>query len=1225
MALQNLRSNTANKRPTASGMVDGQVAINTNATNPGLFFKDAGDGIRKVGPVFIGSSAPNSSPAAGGSSGHSIGEQWLDTSSSRYIVKTWDGTAWRDDDSNYLQLTGGSLSGALTIESASSPTLTLQDTTNDCTLLLYSQNTNSHIGTSSNHELFFDTNGSQRMMITTGGNVGIGNTAPGAKLQIEGTSDQLKLTYTSVASYIHKVHSNGDYSISKDSNERLRIDSDGNLGVGTSSPTQRLSVNGKMHITNDIIMAQTNGRIDFDNGSSSGALRFHSTNANAERMRITSAGRVGIGDSDPDALLVIKGNSDAATTPSIRLKDGTDTREAWITNTSGDLSLNVGGNDNVAHGTFKIFESGILDFAQGAGSVLRITSSGQVVIGGTSALDSDKQLTLTTTSTSGGLGILSPNNGRGDIFFGDAADDNVGQIKYSHVDDSLTIRTNAADRFTIDSSGRLLVGATSGSYDFEVKKSGHVHGLIGSTNAAGATLLLDGDSNGDGAGSDYASISHNSDGNLVFENRKSASIIFRNTSSSTERMRIDSSGNVGIGTSSPSMKVNISHADQDGLRFNSAASGETFIDFADPDDNDIGRISYDHSDNHMAFRTNNGERMRIDSSGRLLMGSSVAGNADADNINVAGAGNVGITFRGSSSGTGNIFFADATSGDDLKRGQIVYDHSGNSMRLHTNAVERVRIDSSGRVGIGTTDPSVELSLAGSDPQLCIWEGTDGASNSKVQLGTGAVQGFVNIHKGDGTRTIQLSSDGDTYFTGGNVGIGDTAPSEKLNVAGNVMLEGSDQFLYFTNVGTGNSGIYMRGRTSTSELRSHSTGMFTWEVTGSEKMRLDSSGRFGIGTSSPGSKLQIVDTMQATANQHNQLSIIGDDSGTNGESARIFLSAINATNRGCGIAAERQSSANDHDLIFQTSPASGIPAERMRIDNLGRVLIGTTAAANANTFLTVQNSSGDAQFTLKSGPASESVINMGDTGDFNIGAIRYNQTDNAFRFFTNNTERVRINSNGDLTTTGNNTFARATAGFTARKNDSVCIGRAGGTPLELNRTNNDGPLVNFFQDGAVEGSISVSGQTVSYNGGHLSRWSQLAGGAERIEILRGSVLSNLDEMCEWGEEDNEQLNRMQVSDVEGDPNVAGVFQDWDDDDDIYTNDFYCAMTGDFVIRIAQGTTVARGDLLMSAGDGTAKPQDDDIVRSKTIAKVTSTTVSASYSDGSYCVPCVLMAC
>jgi hypothetical protein len=181
------------------------------------------------------------------------------------------------------------------------------------------------------------------------------------------------------------------------------------------------------------------------------------------------------------------------------------------------------------------------------------------------------------------------------------------------------------------------------------------------------------------------------------------------------------------------------------------------------------------------------------------------------------------------------------------------------------------------------------------------------------------------------------------------------------------------------------------------------------------------------------------------------------------------------------------------------------------------------------------------------------------------------------------------------------------------------------PLTVNRLTSDGDLVVLQQASVTEGSISVSGTTVSYNGAHLSRWSQLASGAERIEILRGTVLSNLNEMCEWGEEENEQLNRMKVSDVEGDKNVSGVFQCWDDDDDTYVDDFYCAMTGDFIIRIAESVTVERGDLLMSAGDGTAKPQDDDIIRSKTIAKVTSNHVTCTYEDGSYCVPCVLMAC
>ena len=226
--------------------------------------------------------------------------------------------------------------------------------------------------------------------------------------------------------------------------------------------------------------------------------------------------------------------------------------------------------------------------------------------------------------------------------------------------------------------------------------------------------------------------------------------------------------------------------------------------------------------------------------------------------------------------------------------------------------------------------------------------------------------------------------------------------------------------------------------------------------------------------------------------------------------------------------------------------------------------------------------------------------------------------------------ITLKMNGDAIFAGNCLFGTTSNGTTvkgicARSSGELLCSRDNGPALLVNRLGNDGTLVDFRGQNSAEGSISVSGTTVSLNGAHLARWSQLASGAARTEILRGSVLSNLDEMCEWGEEDNEQLNRMKVSDVEGDRNVAGVFQAWDDDDDTYVNDFYCAMTGDFVIRIAQGTTVERGDLLMSAGDGTAKPQDDDIIRSKTIAKVTSPNVSKTYADGSYCVPCVLMAC
>jgi hypothetical protein len=199
------------------------------------------------------------------------------------------------------------------------------------------------------------------------------------------------------------------------------------------------------------------------------------------------------------------------------------------------------------------------------------------------------------------------------------------------------------------------------------------------------------------------------------------------------------------------------------------------------------------------------------------------------------------------------------------------------------------------------------------------------------------------------------------------------------------------------------------------------------------------------------------------------------------------------------------------------------------------------------------------------------------------------------------------------------------GASIREDGLLAVARNGGNAANFNRTSNDGDVILISQAGTVEGNISVSGTTVSYNGGHLARWSQLADNTRDNTLLKGTVLTNLDQMAVWGDEDNEQLNCMAKSSVEGDANVAGVFVNWDNDDDVYTNDMNIAMTGDMIIRIAQGTTVARGDLLMSAGDGTAKPQGDDIVRSKTIAKVTSTHVSHTYDDGSFCVPCVLMAC
>lgn len=349
----------------------------------------------------------------------------------------------------------------------------------------------------------------------------------------------------------------------------------------------------------------------------------------------------------------------------------------------------------------------------------------------------------------------------------------------------------------------------------------------------------------------------------------------------------------------------------------------------------------------------------------------------------------------------------------------------------------------------------------------------------------------------------------------------------------------------------------------------------------------------------------------------------------------FTAPADTSPTGTDITLTLPTTAGSANQFVKNSGTAGTLEYSSMVETSTGVGIGTTNPGGA---LEVQTAASERIIFDSAGASQRPRIQLvrDDGNDFKIlndlGIFKIHQNnDNIYRYSSDThvfssagTERARLTSGGDLMVAKTSTSS-ATVGCEIRAIGYGGFTRSSGAPLLANRITNDGTLISLRQANTQEGVISVSGSTVSYVGGHLSRWSQLAGGAERTEILRGSVLSNLDEMCEWGDEDNEQLNRMKVSDVEGDVNVSGVFQSWDDDDDTYTNDFFCAMTGDFVIRIAQGTTVARGDLLMSAGDGTAKPQGDDIVRSKTIAKVTSTVVSETYADGSYCVPCVLMAC
>ncbi len=116
--LQHLRSSTLDKRPNPASMVDGQIAINYASGAPGMFFKDSNGSLVKVGPVHVGSGAPNAVPASGGTAGNSIGEQWLDTSGGTYVFKIWDGAAWRSEAGEFVNATGDTMTGNLVMNNA---------------------------------------------------------------------------------------------------------------------------------------------------------------------------------------------------------------------------------------------------------------------------------------------------------------------------------------------------------------------------------------------------------------------------------------------------------------------------------------------------------------------------------------------------------------------------------------------------------------------------------------------------------------------------------------------------------------------------------------------------------------------------------------------------------------------------------------------------------------------------------------------------------------------------------------------------------------------------------------------------------------------------------------------------------------------------------------------------------------------------------------------------
>ena len=397
--------------------------------------------------------------------------------------------------------------------------------------------------------------------------------------------------------------------------------------------------------------------------------------------------------------------------------------------------------------------------------------------------------------------------------------------------------------------------------------------------------------------------------------------------------------------------------------------------------------------------------------------------------------------------------------------------------------------------------------------------------------------------------------------------------------------------------------------------------------GTEVMRIDSDGDVGINTTSPETKLHVKWTSDTVS--------------------PIIIQPLSAN--GTNLISERYFN-NESQLNIGLIYSSGASFFGSLIKP------STTSSSDATGYLSSQN-----QYSSK---------RAGIVVDGSSGVIKFLNTDTSATVTVGTavamSERMRIESAGTVlvgTTSDFSISSSSAIGVKASADGALVTFRDGFTPLFVGRQTSDGTLVSLRQAGVEEGTISVSGATVSYNGFTGSHWSRFID-ESKPDVLRGTVMESLDQMVNWyAVEFTDSENNLQkkpyalkanekegdvitynfegtdyqatiikqvdvkhvmskISDTSEAKNVYGVFSAWDNDD-LINNDFYVASVGSYVVRIKAGQVVAKGDLLQSNGDGTAKVQADDIIRASTFAKVLSNTVIQTYEDGSFIVPCSLM--
>ena len=462
------------------------------------------------------------------------------------------------------------------------------------------------------------------------------------------------------------------------------------------------------------------------------------------------------------------------------------------------------------------------------------------------------------------------------------------------------------------------------------------------------------------------------DTTLVYGNTTNSYLAFghHNGTAYAERMRIDSSGKVGIGTSSPTQELHV---------YNSSATADVRVqgsggtDFMDLFHRSAEQGLFGSGSVPMVFSTNSTERMRIDSSGNVGIGT----NSPTRKLSVNGA-----------AGFGNGTIETVVSFSD--RG-ILGTQTNHDLELRANGSEAMRITPSGNVGIGTSSPQNALSVSGAGADISITNETAGTSASPSFSGikfhgyqetdNGRIAGIEagNSQQSNLTGILRFLTR-DAGFGGepeermrithnGNVGIGTSSPSAKLHLNGTGATDAKIEMQSGSGVAS-LDGRYGNLILSSDGDDAVSGSLMAFRVDNTERMRIDGSGRVGIGTTSPAVNFAVgssqrYDYVQGPAagiqgwfssggNEGESSIVIGDGGyAANGDTRASIKLAPNHGNSGYNagfeISAEKTTSGTSHAALnirtLKRSGASGNDLDDTSIvtfDHTGNVGIGTTS-------------------------------------------------------------------------------------------------------------------------------------------------------------------------------------------------------------------------------------------------------------------------------------------